>query len=408
MICKACYALVQEEEERATIAKYVAGAWKGGGEGGNSSCGVCRARRSWTTRVRCGGSLTLSQGHRDRAGAAAGVLPPGGDGGGAHPLPPPAPLREQRARRRLGRRLRGTPAPFPAQSAGRKKQTDKFGRAMGGCRALCAQEAGKVEASLVELFKNFDIGVKKITAMKFESEKVGSHLRRSPQLPIGWLGHVGTRQADGSIADMRGDVVWDVAWRLQETRVQNSVKMALIGFLQENLARFRTLQNVPTPLPLQPPATSHHHAIITGPRSGDLTSARGNDPPLVKKNSKGRASWRSSSRTRSRGPRGSPTANRTPQMATNTVPRPRPLCLQLLPPPHHFYVHGTCGMCGRVCVRLGSLHRHDRPGHVPHGESLHTTRHTMTTTPVDVWAGEAVLVLTMWCAFALSQQHQQH
>jgi hypothetical protein len=35
-----------------------------------------------------------------------------------------------------------------------------------------SQEAGKVEASLVELFKNFDIGVKKITAMKFESEKV--------------------------------------------------------------------------------------------------------------------------------------------------------------------------------------------------------------------------------------------
>lgn len=61
------------------------------------------------------------------------------------------------------------------------------------------EEAGKVETSLVELFKNFDIGVKKITAMKFESEK--------------------------------------------ETRVQNSVKMALIGFLQENLARFRTLQN---------------------------------------------------------------------------------------------------------------------------------------------------------------------
>jgi hypothetical protein len=55
VICKACYALVQEEEERATIAKYVAGLEVGGGEGGNSSCRVCRARRSWTTRVRCGG-----------------------------------------------------------------------------------------------------------------------------------------------------------------------------------------------------------------------------------------------------------------------------------------------------------------------------------------------------------------
>jgi hypothetical protein len=57
------------------------------------------------------------------------------------------------------------------------------------------------------------------------------------------------------------DVMWDVVRRLQETRVQNSVKMALIGFLQENLARFRTLQNVPTPLPHHYYSSDccHHH-----------------------------------------------------------------------------------------------------------------------------------------------------
>ena len=79
---------------------------------------------------------------------------------------------------------------------------------MGGCHALCAQEAGKVEASLVELFKNFDIGVKKITAMKFESEKVGSHLLLpQPSAPNRLAGHVGARQRL-TMGDMRGAVAW--------------------------------------------------------------------------------------------------------------------------------------------------------------------------------------------------------
>jgi hypothetical protein len=67
--------------------------------------------------------------------------------------------------------------PSPPIAGGKKKLTSPVGRwvaavAGGWWLLLCAQEAGKVETSLVELFKNFDIGVKKITAMKFESEKV--------------------------------------------------------------------------------------------------------------------------------------------------------------------------------------------------------------------------------------------
>jgi hypothetical protein len=65
----------------------------------------------------------------------------------------------------------------------------------------------------------------------------------------------------------------------------------------------------------------------------------------------------------------------------------------------------------RGYVRLGSLHRHDRPGHVPHGESrtphdthdTHTQRHPSTLG----WMGEAVLVLTMWCVCSVATQQQR-
>lgn len=70
---------------------------------------------------------------------------------------------------------------------------------LGADSVADCEEAGKLEAGLVELFKNFDIGLKKISSLTSESER--------------------------------------------DMRVQSSIKMALVGFLQENLARFRTLQS---------------------------------------------------------------------------------------------------------------------------------------------------------------------